>query len=252
MCYDSKARPPEPPGDRIPASGRDLVLTAADGTRFAAYWAQPEGTPRAQVLIFPDVRGLHGFYQDLALRFAERGIGALAIDYFGRSADHFTRDDEFEYMPHVEKMTMQTFLADVDAALNYIRAETSNDKPFVLGFCRGGTLSILVGTQQYNLAGLIPFYAGLGRKVSGADGTALEEAHKVHYPLLGLFGGADQGIPVEQVEQLDGELDKTHVKHEIVIYPGAPHSFFDRHQTKFADESADAWQRVLKFIDANA
>ncbi len=250
MCYDSKAQPPDPPGERVPASGRDLVLTAADGTPFAAYFAQPDTPTPKQVLIFPDVRGLHQFYRDLALRFAEVGIGALAIDYFGRTAGLSRRGDEFEYMPHVEKMTMPTFLQDVDAAFAYLKQNTDTPAPFVLGFCRGGTLTLLVGTLNYNLAGLVPFYSGLSRKIPGAKGTALELAHTVHYPVLGLFGGADQGIPVEQVEQLTRELDKAGIQHDMVIYPGAPHSFFDRHQPQYADESADAWRRVLKFIRA--
>ncbi len=67
-------------------------------------------------------------------------------------------------------------------------------------------------------------------------------------PVLGLFGGADQGIPVEQVAALDQALDASGVEHEIVVYPGAPHSFFDRRAQEFADASADAWQRVLGFI----
>jgi carboxymethylenebutenolidase len=110
---------------------------------------------------------------------------------------------------------------------------------------------LLTGSKPYKLAGVIPFYAGLARTVPGADGTALEEAHKVHFPVLGLFGGADQGIPVPQVQQLDAELDRANVAHEIVIYEGAPHSFFDRKQTEFAEQSADAWTRVLNFIKNN-
>ncbi|MCI0475876.1 MAG: dienelactone hydrolase family protein, partial [Anaerolineales bacterium] len=93
-----------------------------------------------------------------------------------------------------------------------------------------------------------PFYSGMTRTFPGADGTALDNAPKIHYPVLGLYGGADQGIPVEMVHQLDVELDKANVPHELVIYDGAPHSFFDRFQPKFQNESADAWTRVLNFI----
>ena len=72
----------------------------------------------------------------------------------------------------------------------------------------------------------------------------------IRTPALGLFGGADQGIPAEQVEEFDRRLDATGVAHEIVIYPGAPHSFFDRRFAEFADASADAWERVRGFIAA--
>ena len=74
MCYDDNARPPLPLGAGGATSAEDLALTAADGNRFAAYRAVPDGPARAQALIFPDVRGLHQFYKDLAVRFAEQGI----------------------------------------------------------------------------------------------------------------------------------------------------------------------------------
>src|ERR671935_79339 len=117
MCYDDKARPPLPPGAGGATSAEDLVLTAADGNRFAAYRARPDGPAQAQALIFPDVRGLHQFYKDLAVRFAEQGITALAMDYFGRTAGLGARDDSFEFMPHVRQMRFDTFLADAQAAL---------------------------------------------------------------------------------------------------------------------------------------
>src|SRR5436190_222115 len=85
MCYDSDARPPLPPTPGSPAVGTDLVLTATDGNRFAAYAAAPGAPAAAQVLIYPDVRGLYPFYKDLALRFASVGVAALAMDYFGRT-----------------------------------------------------------------------------------------------------------------------------------------------------------------------
>src|SRR5215471_18354345 len=100
MCYDDNARPPLPPDANGKAQGEENVLTAADGNRFAAYMANPEGSKAggAQVLIYPDIRGLHQFYKELALRFAEIGIPALAFDYFGRTAGLTGRDEPFEYM----------------------------------------------------------------------------------------------------------------------------------------------------------
>jgi carboxymethylenebutenolidase len=115
----------------------------------------------------------------------------------------------------------------------------------------GGTLSFMTGTQQLPLAGVIGFYAGMSRDFGGA-GTLLDRAPGIKYPALGLFGGADQGIPAEQVERFDQELDTAGVEHEIVTYAGAPHSFFDRKATEFADASADAWERVLGFVRSRA
>ena len=251
MCYDSNAQPPVPPGQGGTARGEDLALTSADGTQFAAYMATPEQPSGAAVLILPDVRGLHQFYKDLALRFGEQGIAALGIDYFGRTAGLSPRDDSFEYMPHVQQIRMQTFLSDVDAALAHLQQGGRELATFTVGFCMGGTLSFMTGTQQLPLAGVIGFYAGMSRDFGGA-GTLLDRAAAIRYPSLGLFGGADQGIPTEQVEQFDQELDTAGVEHEIVIYPGAPHSFFDRKATEFADASADAWGRVLGFVRTRA
>lgn len=251
MCYDDNARPPLPPGANGRAHGEDLALTASDGTRFAAYLARPEQAQAhgAQVLIYPDVRGLHQFYRELALRFAEVGITALAIDYFGRTAGLTARNDEFEYRPHVLQLQFPNLLADARAALGHLE---SGKPTFVMGFCLGGSLTLLTSTEDLNLTGAIGFYAGLSRQMSGSNGTVLDESVRVHKPFLGLFGGADQGIPVEQVHTLDENLDKAGVEHQIVIYEGAPHSFFDRRSAEYTEASTDAWTRLLAFIQQHS
>ena len=251
MCYDDNARPPLPPGENGSADGEDIILTAADGNRFAAYSALPVNPKAAQVLIYPDVRGLHQFYKELALRFAEVGFTALALDYFGRTAGISSRDESFEYMPHVMQIQLTTFFQDVSAALDHLRSgEGAVRSTFTLGFCMGGTLSFRTGlNEDFDLAGVIGFYAGMSRKSAGANKTLLEEASHIKYPALGLFGGDDPVIPQEEVREFDEGLDKAGVAHEVIIYPGAPHSFFDRRATDFADASADAWQRVLSFIE---
>jgi carboxymethylenebutenolidase len=251
MCYDDNARPPVPAGASGAAQGEDLVLEAADGNRFAAYLARPGALASTQVLILPDIRGLHQFYKDLALRFAEIGIAASAFDYFGRTAGLTSRDDSFEFMPHVQQTKPATLFADAAASLAHMRAQNGADKAsFSVGFCFGGALSLLCGTQDLGLAGVIGFYAGMSRDFG--KGTLLEQAGDIRTPALGLFGGADQGIPAATVEEFDRRLDATGVEHEIVIYPGAPHSFFDRRFAEFADASADAWERVRGFIAAHA
>jgi carboxymethylenebutenolidase len=251
MCYDLDARPPIPPISGGATDGQDIVLSAQDGNRFAAYMAYSAEANGPQVLIFPDVRGLHQFYKELALRFAEAGIRALAIDYFGRTVGLSPRDETFDFRPHVEQMQMPTFLADVAAALDYLHSKSKTERPtFVVGFCRGGTLSLLTGAEDFKLSGIIAFYPGLGRPVPGSQGSTLEQAGKIRYPVLGLFGGADSAIPPSDVQQLDEQLDRAGVKHQIITYPGAPHSFFDRRYVEFADASGDAWKRVLGFITA--
>src|SRR6188768_2330121 len=100
MCFDRDSAPPIPEISGAAVSHDDLVLTAADGNRLAAFAATPDEPATTGVVILPDVRGLYRFYEELALRFAERGYAAVAIDYFGRTAGVSKRDDEFPYMDH--------------------------------------------------------------------------------------------------------------------------------------------------------
>jgi carboxymethylenebutenolidase len=150
-------------------------------------------------------------------------------------------------------MTIPTFLTDITAALAYLRGLSKADRPtFVVGFCRGGTLTLHTGAEEFNLVGLIPFYAGLSRPIAGSKGSTLEQAAKIRYPVLGLFGGADPSIPASDREQLDKQLTTAGVAHHIIAYEGAPHSFFDRKYAEYADASADAWTRILNFINTGA
>src|SRR5438132_9107333 len=98
MCFELDSEPPIPAISGAAVSHDDLVLEAADGNRFAAFAAAPDEPTGAGVLVLPDVRGLYRFYEELALRFAERGIVAVAIDYFGRTAGVAKRGDDFPYM----------------------------------------------------------------------------------------------------------------------------------------------------------
>ena len=104
MCYPPGARPPDVPLDLLPAmtggaGGQDASLTSADGTKFRSYLAAASGGD-AGVVIAPDVRGLHPFYEELAERFATAGVHAIAFDYFGRTAGTERRTDDFDFMPH--------------------------------------------------------------------------------------------------------------------------------------------------------
>src|SRR5215470_4054614 len=122
MCYGDDARPPAPPMIGPVAGQGDLVLTSADGTEFAAYEAHPaDPSPRA-IVILPDVRGLHHFYKELAARFAEAGVHAVAIDYFGRTAGLTGRGEDFEYREHLDKLDFATVTEDASAAYDKVAA----------------------------------------------------------------------------------------------------------------------------------
>ncbi len=252
MCFDHDAHPPIEPITGAAFSSEKLVLTAADGTEFLAYSAMA-GVPGAPgIVVMPDVRGLFPFYEELADRFAERGFDAVAIDYFGRTAGLDSRDADFDFWPHVEQTTQAGITADVAAAAARLRGGAGNEtRPvFTIGFCFGGSSSWLQAVGGHGLAGVIGFY---GRPTSAWEdfSAPADMAADFECPVLGLLGGADESITPDDVAAFDDALSAAGVAHELHTYQGAPHSFFDRAADEHAEASADAWERVLRFIEAN-
>jgi carboxymethylenebutenolidase len=239
MCFDLDSLPPVPVIAGAAITHEDLELEAADGTSFAAFHASPDGGGDVGVVVLPDVRGLYRFYEELALRFAERGYRAVAIDYFGRTAGVAKRGDDFEYREHVDQTTPAGIQADVRAAVDFLR-EQGCRSIFTVGFCFGGSNSWNAAASGHGLAGAVGFYGRPARVERIADIAA---------PVLALMGGADAAIPVEDVEAFDRALAGAGVEHEVKVYDGAPHSFFDRKQEEFAAASADAWERLLAFVE---
>ena len=247
VCHDPDSGPPIPPIAGASVSHDDLVLEAADGTRFAAFAAGPDTPARCGVVILPDVRGLHHFYEELALRLGEQGVAAVAIDYFGRTAGVGKRDEDFPYMDHVPLTTSAGIQADVAAAVAHLRSQAGVEAVFTIGFCFGGRHSWLSTAGGHGLAGAIGFYGSTGPR-NGEDGP-IQRAAELRAPILALMGGADQAISAGDVAAFDSALAEAGVEHEVITYAGAPHSFFDRKQEQFADASADAWRRVLGFLE---
>jgi carboxymethylenebutenolidase len=254
MCFAFDARPPALPADLELApiaggAGAELLeLTSSDGTRFSAALAESPASRGAGVVILPDVRGLYPFYLELAERFAQAGHPAIAIDYFGRTAGLGPRDEEFEYTPHVQQLTPAGVQADTTAAIEALRKRTGVRAVATVGFCLGGFESFLAGADLPQLAVAVGFYGVLDGSRFNVAGP-LDRAAEIHCPVLGLFGGADRAIPIEQVEQFDAKLTEAAIEHEIHIYPGAPHSFFDRRYDEYAEACADAWRRMLGFLE---
>jgi carboxymethylenebutenolidase len=250
MCFDADSSPPIPPISGAAVSHDDLVLEAADGNRFAAFSAAPDEHGSTGIVILPDIRGLYRFYEELALRFAERGHTAVAFDYFGRTAGAEKRGDDFEYMPHVEQTTTDGVQADVAAGVAHLR-ERGGTSIFTVGFCFGGRHSWLAAASGHGLAGAVGFYGRPGQGRDGSPGPTARAA-EIAAPVLALMGGADAGIPVEDVTAFERALAAAGVEHEVVVYPVAPHSFFDRKQEEYAGASEDAWGRVLAFVERHS
>jgi carboxymethylenebutenolidase len=248
MCFDHDSSPPIDPIAGGALDSELVELEAADGNRLAAYRARPATPTGRGVAILPDVRGLHPFYEELSLRFAERGIDALAIDWFGRTAGVGVRGPGFEHDPHVEATTWAGNAADIRAAVAALR-EDDVEQVFTLGFCMGGRMSFLAATLGLSLTGVMGMYGTLEGRWRNDSPAPLDLLDEIASPVLGLFGGADQAISPDAIRAFDVGLTERGVEHRIVTYRGAPHSFFDRKQAEFADASAAAWDEVTAFIE---
>ncbi len=241
MCHADESRPPAPPGaPGEVASAGALHLTSADGARFLAYRAVPARPSGAGVVLLPDVRGAHEFYRDLARRFAEVGVAALVVDYYGRIADDDVRDAGFDGFAHVARLRPEWTRLDVAAAVDHLVSLDEVTTPFTVGFCLGGAISWGQSALEPRLAGAIGFY--------GRPDECRGLVPRMRRPLLVLAAGADVLTPVEDNERFHRELTEAGVPHAFHLYPGAPHSFFDGALPEQADNAADAWRRVLSFI----
>ncbi|HKE66143.1 MAG TPA: dienelactone hydrolase family protein [Micromonosporaceae bacterium] len=243
MCYGDDARPPAPPIANPIGHHGDLVLTSADGTRFAAYEAHPQAPSSRGIVVLPDVRGLHHFYKELAQRFAEAGVHAVAIDYFGRSAGLTGRDEDFEYRPHVDQLDYRDVTADASAACDVLRETTGATAVFTVGFCMGGAMSWRQSASPSGYAGNIGFY--------GIPSRVTELLPEMRSPLLILAAGQDF-TPVAETEKFADEVRAVGPEVDMTVYPDAPHSFFDRTFGEHADDCADAWRQMLAFMDKHA
>jgi carboxymethylenebutenolidase len=251
MCVDNDSSPPIHPIAGGSGGSTDFRLVSADGTRVMAHAARASTPTGAGMVVIPDVRGLHPYYKELADRFAEIGVDAVAIDFFARTASSDDRGDSFDFMAHVPKTKPETLQADIAAAAAYLRGPEGGQvrSLFSVGFCFGGALSYLQAASGLGYAGVIAFYGWpLGLRRWPDRPRPIDAAARFTCPVLSLFGGADEGIPQSDVDEFDAACRKAGVKHEFTVYPGAPHSFFDRKQTEFADASADAWRRVQAFV----
>ena len=245
MCYSDDARPPLPPIGGAASDHGDQTLEAADRNKFMAYFARAARPTGAGMVILPDVRGLHNFYKELAQRFAEAGIDAVAIDYFGRTAGFGERDESFVWKSHTDQTTPEGIAADTAAAIAHLKSKDGGGVKavFTVGFCFGGANSWNQSALNLGLNGCVGFY--------GRPERSLPYLDTMKAPLLLLIAGADF-TPPEAFIDFDRKLTEVGVPHEMQIYEGAPHSFFDRTYEQWKEACDDAWHRMLAFIKKNS
>lgn len=252
MCIDAESRPPIAPIAGGAVDGADHVVESADGTRFLAYRSRAANPSGAGILVLPDIRGLHPFYVELADRFAELGMDALAVDWYGRTAGVARRGPDFDPEPHIPQLRYEALLADVRAAAAHLRAADDGrvGRLFAIGFCLGGRLGFLATTEGLDLAGVIGFYGRPVGPIVWGGPVPIDVLDRAETPFLGIFAGADEYIPVAGVEQFRDALAARWPgpDHRVLIYPDTRHSFFDILADEYADASADAWRETLAFL----
>ena len=202
-------------------------------------------SPRAGFVLLPDIRGLHPYYVALAERFAEAGLPAVAIDWFGRTAgvaEGGTRGEDFDWQSHIPQTTPAGVDADTAAGIAYLRSRTEPTLPVVtVGFCFGGSHAWRQSAADLDLAGSAGFY--------GKPSMVGEAATAARRPVVMIIAGADTATPVADQRELAATMRAAGADVDDVVYEGAPHSFFDRAFGEWADACDDAWRHVLALTD---
>ncbi|MGH9102257.1 MAG: dienelactone hydrolase family protein [Acidimicrobiales bacterium] len=226
-----------------------LMLETSDGP-MACYEAAPEGEASAAVVVIQEAFGVTDHIEDVARRFAARGYFALAPHIFHRTGGpRLPYDDFSKTAPHMQALTDEGQLEDVDAALAYLRPRFHDAHIGVVGFCMGGRTSFLAATNR-TLGAAVGFYGG-GIVTARTPNmpSLVQKVAALRTPWLGLFGDQDQSIPVEDVETLRKALKDAPVETEVVRYPDAGHGFHcDARPSYHEDSAKDGWRRTLDWL----
>lgn len=221
-------------------AGGDVTYPGSDGATLSGYLAYPDdGATHPGVIVIQEWWGLNDHIKDVTNRFAEAGFVALAPDlYHGVAA---TEPDEARKL--VMELDQAAAIDEIGAAIDHLLGleATSGDKAGVVGFCMGGGLALRTNLADEDVGATVAFY---GQPLSES------EAAGAHAPVLGLYGSADTGIPVANVEAMQKGLEAAGIPVETVVYEGAQHAFFNDTRASYdADASADAWERTLAWFE---
>jgi carboxymethylenebutenolidase len=255
MCFDPTARPPID-GDLQSVESRAFRLESSPRCDMAAFRALPtlNLSRTTGVLLLLDNRGVTPFYERLAKCLASEGYPTLAIDYFARQESDPKPDlsDMRAVMQRIADLTRDGCYDNVNTGVQHLRNLDSVkvERVIALGFCMGGRIAFLTSQAHFGLAGVIGLYGSTGAILDAPGPTQL--AAQFTAPILGIFGGADVYIPAQSVSLFEKALADAGVSHEIVVYPGAPHSFFDVAYQEHAAICADTWRRILGFLEAHS
>jgi carboxymethylenebutenolidase len=218
----------------------EMIEFPSNGERTPGFLARPQDeAAHPGLVVIQEWWGLVPHIKDVAQRFAAQGFIALAPDlYHGQAASE--PDEARKLAMELEEARA---VAEIQAAMRYLQGlqAVSPSKIGVVGWCMGGHLVLSTAAESSDLGAAVAFY-GRPRDVNMAA--------QIEAPVLGLYGEHDHGIPVDLVRQFDQALEQHGVPHEIHIYPGAGHAFFNdtRPQIYDAEAAQDAWQRTLQWF----
>jgi len=229
------------------------VKIPVPGGEIPAYRAMPDkGTRFPTVLVVQEIFGVHEHIRDVCRRLGKLGYLAVAPELYARQGDVSKMKDVQEILETVvARVPDAQVLADLDAAAAWAaRHGGDGAKLAVTGFCWGGRIVWLYAARNPRLTAAVAWY---GRLTGGTDALhpqqPLDLARSLKAPVLGLYGGADQGIPVETVEMMQDDLKAAGGKSEIVIYPDAPHGFHADYRPSFRKDAAqDGWRRLQEWF----
>jgi carboxymethylenebutenolidase len=227
------------------------------GGDMPVFFARPEGVANPPVvLVAMEIFGLHEYIRDVTRRLAKLGALAIAPDLFFRAGTDLTKIADFkELMPIVNAKPDAELLADLDATVAWAKTEAGNtDKLGIVGFCRGGRAVWEYAAHSPNLKAGVAFYGSLvdpePQKAIWPK-SPMDLAGQFKAPVLGLYGEADTGIPVAQVEAFKSALAAAKQPSEIVIFPGAPHGFHADYRPSYRKDAADdAWAQMGAWLKA--
>ncbi|MEV4419808.1 dienelactone hydrolase family protein [Patulibacter sp. NPDC049589] len=228
---------------------RTVDLPTADGP-MGVYEARPDDTPTRAVFVFQEAFGVNDHIEDVTRRFADEGFLAVAPALFHRSGSpRMGYDDIQQVYPHMGELTSRGIEEDVEQTLEHLRRLGFEDHAIgTVGFCMGGTLSLVTGAR-HPLGASVTFYGGGIVEGRFGEPPLMELAPGLQTPWLGVFGDEDTGIPVDQVETLRAAAAEALVDTDVVRYPDAGHGFHCDARSAFRPAPArDAWQRTIAFF----
>jgi carboxymethylenebutenolidase len=234
----------------------EVSIPTPDGKPIPGYRAMPaEGGPFPIVLVVQEIFGVHEHIKDICRRLAKLGYYAIAPEMYYRQGDVSKLTDFQEIFKIVSKVPDSQVMSDLDAAVAYAKGTGKVDtaKLAVTGFCWGGRIVWLYSSHNPNLKAGVAWYGRLiaqpGQENPLQPKYPIDLAGSLNAPVLGLYGEADQGIPVASVEKMRAALKEANKPSEIVLYPDTPHAFYADYRPSYRKEPAeDGWKRMLAWF----